>query len=160
MQLATVDPLGQPSLRTVILRGVTDTGDLYFFSDARAQKVKDLAQQPQAALCIWWRKTSEQFRFSGLVSIHRGEDDAWQERRKQLWLAQSEENQALFLGPPPGTPLSDEAPAPAATNEVPDTFVLLVLTPTRIDYLRLGRPHERLGFTRTASGWHCQRLVP
>jgi pyridoxamine 5'-phosphate oxidase len=160
VQFATVDALGQPSLRTVILRGVTDTGDLYVFSDARAQKVKDLTYKPQAALCIWWRKTSEQFRFSGLVSIHKESDGYWGERRRQLWFAQSEENQALFLGPPPGTPLTDEPPAPVTSKDVSDTFVLLVLTPIRVDYLKLGRSHERLGFISTASGWHCQRLVP
>lgn len=159
-QLATVRPEGGPAVRTVILRGVSAAGELYWFSDRRSQKFSELAACPQAALCLWWPKTGEQFRIAGPVACHDGLEGPWGEQRAALWQALDRDNRALFLGPPPGSPYREGAPLAPDGPLPPASFVLLVLAPQAVDYLKLGTPHLRWRFRRQKESWQAERCVP
>ena len=159
--MATVSPGGEPEVRTVILRGLSDKGEPYFFTDARSSKVR--AAGPKLELCAWWNATQEQFRLRGPVELVMSGASAWGERRRELWEHRGE-GRKLFLGAAPGTPLekvseSDKAVEPKENQEPPETFVLMVVKPERVDYLKLGEEQERRVWRLEGGAWRGGPVV-
>ena len=64
MTLATVDADGQPDARVVLLKDFGVDG-FTFFTDYRSRKGKQLAGNPNAALCFWWGELERQVRIVG-----------------------------------------------------------------------------------------------
>ena len=67
MTLATATRDGLPSARIVLLRGFDERG-LVFYTDYQSQKGQELAENPNAALVIYWRELDRQIRITGTVS--------------------------------------------------------------------------------------------
>ena len=67
MNLSTVDDLGQPSSRMVLLKSISDEG-MTFYTDYKSQKGQMLEDNPNAALNFWWAKTDKQIRVEGTCS--------------------------------------------------------------------------------------------
>ena len=54
MTLATVTPDGLPDARNVVLRRVApEQRELYFYTDARSPKVRQITEQPRGVLVMW-----------------------------------------------------------------------------------------------------------
>lgn len=70
MTLATADSSGQPSARTVLLKGVTPKGFL-FFTNYHSRKGRHLEKNPQAAILFYWGILDRQIRIEG--SVHKVE---------------------------------------------------------------------------------------
>jgi pyridoxamine 5'-phosphate oxidase len=66
MTLATSTRSGQPSARMVLLRGFDQRG-FGFFTNYDSLKGRELAENPRAALVIYWGKLGRQVRISGAV---------------------------------------------------------------------------------------------
>lgn len=66
MTLATATPDGIPSARVVLLKAASEAG-LVFFTDTRSRKGRELAENPRAALCLWWGELERQVRVVGTV---------------------------------------------------------------------------------------------
>jgi pyridoxamine 5'-phosphate oxidase len=66
MTLATATPEGIPSARVVLLKAANEAG-LVFFTDTRSRKGRELAENPRAALCLWWGELERQVRVVGTV---------------------------------------------------------------------------------------------
>jgi pyridoxamine 5'-phosphate oxidase len=66
MTLATATPDGIPSARVVLLKAASEAG-LVFFTDTRSRKGRELAENPWAALCLWWGELERQVRVVGTV---------------------------------------------------------------------------------------------
>ncbi len=64
--LATADAHGTPSVRMILVRGIAADG-LRFYTNHESRKGKDLADNPQAALTLWWPGIERQVRCSGPV---------------------------------------------------------------------------------------------
>jgi PPOX class probable FMN-dependent enzyme len=168
VQIATVSPEGLPQVRTVVLRGTGEAGEPYFYTDTRSQKAAALAEHPQAELHVYWSKTKEQFRVRGEVTFTVQQDNDWQAWRRELWHAQRDEARQLLLGAAPGTPVADldsdlehhYASLDTSQKDPPDTFALVVIQPTWVDYLKLGQPQVRQQFHLTEAGWHGGQVVP
>ncbi|MCA9763788.1 MAG: pyridoxamine 5'-phosphate oxidase [Gemmatimonadetes bacterium] len=166
MSLATVDTAGQPSVRIVLLKGVSD-GDFVFFTDYRSRKGRDLDANPRAALCFHWHALERQVRVRGQV-------------RRLEAVASA----AYYRSRPRGSQLG--AWVSVQSTPIPDREVLVAdierrraefgegeiplpphwggyrLTPTDIEFWQ-GRPdrlHDRFLYTRTESAWDCVRLSP
>src|SRR5689334_13387425 len=73
MTLATVDPDGAPSARTVLLRG-HDADGFRFFTNLGSAKARALAAHGRAALVFHWREQERQIRVTGPVEVL--DDDA------------------------------------------------------------------------------------
>ena len=56
MVLATVDEQGLPATRTVLCKGVTDAG-IVFYSNYRSDKARQLAVTPHASATFTWRRS-------------------------------------------------------------------------------------------------------
>jgi pyridoxamine 5'-phosphate oxidase len=67
MALATVDEAGMPDVRMVLLKDV-DAHGFTFYSNAESAKGRELAANPQAALCFHWKSLRRQVRVRGAVS--------------------------------------------------------------------------------------------
>ena len=64
---STVDVLGRPSSRVVLLRTLDEKG-IIFASSETSQKGKDLKSNPIASGTLWWRETMQQINFYGQVT--------------------------------------------------------------------------------------------
>lgn len=143
-----------------------DSDLLQFAVDRRSDKIAHLQTQPRAALCWYFRKTREQFRITGSVTIVTGDTDCeWQPSRDRLWDSISDNGKLLWYWPQPKAPRAEtEAFAsqlPASAKRPPASFVLLLLHPTEVDWLQLrGDPQNRVRFILDPSGWHAQTVNP
>jgi pyridoxamine 5'-phosphate oxidase len=67
MALATVDAMGRPSLRMVLLKGHGPDGFI-FYTNFESRKANDLLSNPNAALLFHWKSLRRQIRIEGAVS--------------------------------------------------------------------------------------------
>jgi len=168
LQLATVTPDGQAANRTLVFREFRDSNDdLCVHSDHRAQKVADLEAHPQAEICWWFDEPRDQFRLAGDVTLLTAEttgDDATY--RAEQWEMLDDYEKALYVSPHPGELRADDeafdqAFSSTPPDDPPDTFVVLLLSPTTVDHLSLkGHPHHRTIHTRTSDGWVQKDVNP
>lgn len=108
--VATIGLDGRPRLRTVVLRAVEPSAArLRFHTDARADKVAELAADPRIALHGYDPGGKLQIRVEGRASVH-GEDAV----ADAAWAASRPMSRDCYgTRPAPGTPLS-----------APDAFAL------------------------------------
>jgi len=66
MALATADASGQPSVRTVLLKGHSPDG-FVFYTNEHSAKGAQLADNPKAALLFHWKSLRRQVRLEGAV---------------------------------------------------------------------------------------------
>ena len=69
MALATADAQGRPSVRMVLLKGFDQQG-FVFYTNSESQKGTQLAVNPQAALCFYWKSLQRQVRVEGNPALH------------------------------------------------------------------------------------------
>src|ERR1700744_2100519 len=67
MTLATVDKNGKPSTRTVLLKSVDERGFI-FFTNYDSRKGRELAENPHAALTLFWPDLERQVCVAGSVT--------------------------------------------------------------------------------------------
>lgn len=160
VQVATVSPDGVPAVRTVILRGVTGQGALFFVTDLRSRKAEHLEANPNLSLLAWYAPTREQFRFTGKAQVHDGHAGGqWAMTRAQLWPTLNDADRVAYLGPPPGR--SFVPPHHVDLPEAPPPeFCVVSFEPTEVDWLTVGPPHRRLHFRLMGGAWVEELVVP
>ncbi len=161
VQVATVSADGVPSLRTVVLRGLLGDGTPYFFTDGRSRKVDHLdSHSPHLSMLAWFESTRQQFRLSGLATVHGAHAVApWDTLRVALWERLPPDERTPFFGAAPGRILVDAAPV-ATPGVLPPNFVVVSLAVAEVDWLVLGPPHQRASFRKVGATWLSQRLTP
>jgi pyridoxamine 5'-phosphate oxidase len=68
MVLATVSGDGQPSARTVLLKGLDDRG-FVFFTNLESHKGSELAANPKCSLLFPWHQLQRQVRVEGTAEL-------------------------------------------------------------------------------------------
>lgn len=66
MVVATAAPDGQPSLRTVLLKGVDPRG-FVFYTNKTSRKGREIARNVKVALLFYWKSLHRQIRIEGQV---------------------------------------------------------------------------------------------
>lgn len=165
--LATADKTGNPSARTVLLKGVDERG-FVFYTNYDSRKGRELAENPRAALVFYWSGLERQVCASGEVTrLSREESEAYfRTRPKGSRLAAWASNQS--------EPILDRAALEKRYREfearytgeevpMPTYWGGYVLSPLRVEFWQ-GRPnrlHDRFRYEKQADGkWRLERLSP
>ncbi|MEO0414506.1 MAG: pyridoxamine 5'-phosphate oxidase [Verrucomicrobiota bacterium] len=170
MTLATVARDGGPRSRTVLLKGLSE-GGFVFYTNYQSQKGQDLAEAPRAALSFLWKELERQVQVRGIVEKVSREESleyfqsrpyssrigAWASDQSQRipdreWLVQkNQETQNLY----PETDAIDCVPLPdfwGGYRVIPETIEFWQGQP--------GRLHDRFMYSREGSRWVIHRLSP
>jgi len=164
MTLATVNAQGQPSARTVLVKGYDQTG-FTFFTNYESRKGQDLAGNDRAALLFFWQPLERQVRIEGRVEkVTAEESDAYYASRpvgSRLGAWASEQSRP--------TTREDLQAREAAFAEKfgqspprPEHWGGYRVRPDAFEFWQ-GRPsrlHDRLAYQAHADGWHIIRLAP
>lgn len=155
-----------------ILRMITDT---------RSEKVTQITKHStQVAELLWWfPKSSEQYRVRGELLFVGGSDDGkfahdeeLQQARKQQWGNLSDPAREAFFDPEiPGKSCSSAVSAkpdiPAGGRDEhgkvlppPNTFLLMLLRPKHIDYLRLTNQYRQVDQLEGSDKWTSECVNP
>lgn len=165
--LATTDQQGMPHVRTVVLRKAdTEKQALYYFTDIRSDKIRELNIQSQASALFWDPKRNIQLRCTGPVTVHHKDDLAtafWQNIAKPG-------RKAYATQQPPGTTLTEYSTGLpdnwpeldlSDTDGYLDHFAVLVHQIDHLDILHLEREgHQRARFSREGNDWNGTWVVP
>jgi pyridoxamine 5'-phosphate oxidase len=161
-QMATVTAEGHPRNRTVVFRGFgADDASLLVITDCRSEKIVELRQNAATEVAWYFTRTREQFRISAVTTCvdYRCQSEEDSALREQVWQQLSEAARAQFFWPGPGLPL-DAGTTAAVTDEAPDTFALLKLSPVAIDHLVLSKVQTRRRSQLTDGRWHEHWINP
>lgn len=167
MTLATSSASGEPSARTVLLKGADEHG-FVFYTNYDSAKGRDLAGNPRASLLFFWRELERQVRINGSVAkTTLAESDAYFHSRpieSQISAAISNQSSPVASR----SELEQRYAQFAATHK--DSVVPLPagwggyrVKPDAIEFWqgRKSRLHDRLLYTRQADGsWTRSRLAP
>ena len=86
MTLATVNESGQPSLRNVLLKGISDKG-FVFYTNYNSQKAQDLDANPFASLNIFWIELERQIRIEGnIIKVDDTLSDSYFKNRPRCFI--------------------------------------------------------------------------
>ena len=200
VQLATVGADGKPHCRTVVFRGFIEPSSatpsveaaepadtvapnpavtsaphrgraLKMITDARSEKVKEVAHSPACEMVWWFGKSNEQYRISGTLQLVGAaeQDEQLQSARKQQWGQLRDTAREQFYWHHPGRPYEGVADVPENGRDqetgrvlpVPDSFLLVLLWPEQVRYLRLTDNFAQLDVLDAASGaWSQERVNP
>ncbi|MCC9135370.1 pyridoxamine 5'-phosphate oxidase [Pontibacter silvestris] len=168
MVLSTVNDEGKPSARVVLLKGVSETG-LLFYTNYSSRKGQELAQNPYAALTFFWPVLERQVRIEGVVVkvAPQLSDEYYHSRPKGsqigAWASpQSQEIESRELLEERDKQFTEQF---AALDEIPrpEHWGGYELQPERVEFWQ-GRPnrlHDRIVFELLDnSNWQIKRLAP
>lgn len=167
MCLATAGADGMPDARMILMKGV-DARGFTFYGNLESRKGRQLAENPKAALCFYWKSLGRQIRAQGPISpVATDEADAYFATRPKgsrvgAWAsiqsrpmasrAEFERRIAEFGGKYPG----EDVPRPPHWSG-------WRLAPERIEFWQAQefRLHRRMAYGRDGSGgWRAELLYP
>lgn len=166
MSLATVSAEGRPSCRTVLLKGVDETGFL-FFTNYDSRKGREIAANPFGCGVFYWRELERQVIIEGgIEKLTREESEIYfasRPRGSQLgaWASHQdqviESRQVLEQAYRDYGKLYEGKPVPA-----PIYWGGYRLLPKQFEFWqgREDRVHDRLRYVREGEAWKIERLSP
>ena len=167
MVLSTIDPDGAPTIRTVLLRGVSNEG-FAFFTDYTSQKGRALAVNPDVAVLFPWYTLHRQVIIRGSVEkVSEADSDAYfstRPRDSRIGAWASDQSQPIDSRDGLEQKVDEATKRFEGVEEVPrpEKWGGYVIRPRTIEFWagRRSRLHDRIRFTKTDSGWTTERLQP
>jgi pyridoxamine 5'-phosphate oxidase len=163
MSLATASSGGEPSNRTLLLKDVDDSA-VWFASLNSGPKGHDLAENPRAALALYFREQGRQIRITGdveegsrAVSAHDFLERKPPSRARAMAGNQSEPIEHLDARLAEATAIIDADP-----DFVPDSWVAYRLLPTSVEFWQAERERDqvRLRYRLDGAAWTKDILWP
>ena len=168
MVLATADAEGQPSARTVLLKGVDERG-FEFFTNLDSRKGREIAENPRASLVFPWYALRRQVVVVGaVVGVEPERADAY-------FATRAYGSRIGALASRQSSVIADRSVLEAARTELearyppeghvprPERWSGFRVEPETVEFWqgRRDRLHDRLRFRRRAGGeWLLERLSP
>jgi pyridoxamine 5'-phosphate oxidase len=168
MTLATIGPDGAPDARMVLLKGYGVDG-FRFFTNYESAKGTQIANDPRAALVVYWREQDRQVRVRGALGrLTAAESDAYfasRQRGSRLGAWASPQSQPLPGRDALEARLREVEEQWEGEEEVPrpDHWGGFLLRPETIEFWQgqQARLHDRFLYSRQpAGGWRIERLAP
>ena len=166
MSLATASPAGETSLRTVLLKGISERG-FVFFTNLESTKAKQIAVNPQVSLLFPWLALERQVIVNGtaarisLVEVARYFLTRPRESRIAAWVSPQsrvlDARRVLEMKFEEMMRKFGEGEIP-----VPSFWGGFRVTPRTIEFWQGGRHrlHDRFLYARRDEGWAMVRLAP
>jgi pyridoxamine 5'-phosphate oxidase len=167
MTLATSTPHGKPSARVVLLKAVDQRG-FSFFTNYLSRKGRELAENPFAALVLYWSALDRQVRITGRVSkLSAAESEEYFNSRavgSRFSAAVSPQSSVI-----PSRKLLEQrlaklkAEYPDSAPPRPKHWGGYLVRPAEIEFWQQGehRLHDRVRYRRSRNGpWIVERLAP
>jgi len=167
MVLATIDPDGNPSSRTVLLRGIDEHG-LYFYTDYGSRKGLALLAHSAVSVVFPWYLQHRQVKVFGHATPTQVEvSDAYFSSRPR-------DSQIGAWASDQSRPIESRGALEAKVREMeaqftgvdtvprPEKWGGFVVEPERMEFWagRTSRLHDRISFEKGAQGWSASRLQP
>ncbi len=167
MTLATASTDGMPSARTVLLKGFSEKG-FVFFTNYNSYKGQQLVENPKACLVFFWKELERQVRITGIVEkTGNEENDAYFQSRpkeSQVGAIASPQSQVIESRQWLDDRYEDLAEQLKETAiERPNHWGGYIVRPVIIEFWqgRPGRLHDRIQYTLLEDGsWKIERLAP
>jgi len=163
--LSTVDSEGRPDARILILKDVTESGDLEIATTMRSVKGAQLDLHPECALTFYWRELARSVRVRGVAVRAPAEESA------RDFLARHPDSRASVLASDRESgSVSDEEHRNLIREErrridaepdlVSPAWVVWRIEPSAIEFWQgsADREHVRLRYVRNTEGWAAERL--
>ena len=166
MALATVDPKGAPSARTVLLKYFDHDG-FVFFTNLESRKAVHIEHNPSVALLFWWSELERQIEITGtaerISSAEAAKYFMTRPRGSQLGAWVSDQSRVLTSRKALEIKLG-EIKRKFADREVPlpKFWGGYRVTPNALEFWQ-GQPdrlHDRFQYLRAGDGWEIRRLAP
>ena len=165
MVVATATPDGRPSVRTVLLRGVSAEG-FVFFTNYGSRKGREIAANPAVSLIFSWVPAERQVIVTGTAArVARAESAAyWHSRPAESRLASAASPQSAVVGSRSELEAAVDALAAQHPDGVPlpDGWGGFRVAPDSVEFWQ-GRParlHDRLRYRLADGSWAVERLAP
>ena len=167
LALATSDKNNQPSVRMVLLKGISEKG-FVFYTNLKSQKGEELKANKKASMCFHWKSLRRQVRASGAVEIvdAKEADEYYNSRPYKNRIGAWASDQSKVLGKREDFlkkiveyegkfPKGKEVPRPSYWSG-------WRLKPDNIEFWLdgEGRIHERLSYKKIKDGWTKELLYP
>ena len=167
MVLSTIGSDGNPSSRTVLLRGISEHG-FAFYTDYTSRKGQALAHHPNVSLVFPWYPLHRQVLVTGRAEKVSPEDSdeyfASRPRGSQIGAWASDQSQPIASRADLEAKVLEveERFAEADTVPRPEKWGGFVVRPDTIEFWagRRSRLHDRIHFAKTSDGWQTKRLQP
>jgi pyridoxamine 5'-phosphate oxidase len=165
--LATVSAEGRPSVRMLLLKGLSSAGGFVFYTNLHSRKGSELAGNAAAAMCFHWQPLELQVRVEGSVSLV-GDAEA-----DEYFATRPRESQIGAWASMQSSRIETDGDLQRRFQEMtarfegiavprPPHWSGFTLSPRVIEFWE-GRPfrlHLREVYTRTGSEWEMHTLYP
>jgi len=167
MTLATCSADGMPSARTVLMKGFSEKGFI-FFTNYNSFKGLQLSGNPKACLLFFWKELERQVRITGIVEKLSGEES------NAYFQSRPKASQVGAVVSPQSAVIENRQWLDEKYNEVfkqfenttvqrPPHWGGYIVKPVIVEFWqgRPGRLHDRIQYTLLANGdWKIERLAP
>jgi len=164
--LSTVSKDNQPSSRTLLVRGISDT-HYTFFTNYESQKGLELIENKKASMLFYWKSTKKQIRIQGQCkfSTEKVSDDYWNNRpyESRLHAYVSKQSQNIEIEQSKVNELFKKVRSEHPLEiPRPKNWGGFDLTPDYFEFWEEGefRWHKRMCFDLKDNEWLISRLYP
>ena len=167
MTLATSTKSARPSARTVLLKGIHESG-FVFFTNYKSRKGKEIEENPFVSLLFFWKEMERQVRIEGVIKkVSAEESDQYfssrpRESRIGAWCSPQssviENREYLQKNKKKYNSLFESEEIPR-----PEFWGGYIVVPERMEFWqgRPGRLHDRLLYSLNKNNlWKIERLAP